>query len=165
MVSSNLYGSLMLFMLNQNSSPFFQSQSGGCFPPCQSGYFCSWNTASSPGCYICTLASSKWRLKRADQKQDINNWKSSVMSADVVLRSGECHWLTCGFQVVSFVGMFVQEEVVPGRIFWDSLWQVLHFCWLSVAQVNHLSFSIYLLQEEEEVKVTLHKKAKVWYNI
>lgn len=51
--------------------------------------------------------------------------------------------LTCGLQVVSFVRMFVEEEVVTRRLFRDSQWQVLHLRWLSAAQPNQLLFGIY----------------------
>lgn len=62
---------------------------------------------------------------------------------------------TCGLQVVAFVGMFVEEEVVTRRIFRDSQWQVLHLCWLSAAQANQLLFEVYLLLTERIKKVAL----------
>lgn len=47
------------------------------------------------------------------------------------------------------MGMFVEEEVVACRIFWDSHWQVFHLRWLSAAQPNQLLLGVYLLLTSE----------------
>lgn len=60
---------------------------------------------------------------------------------------------TCGLQVVAFMGMFVEKEVVACRIFRDSQWQVLYLCWLSAAQANQLLFEVYLLLTERIKKL------------
>lgn len=56
---------------------------------------------------------------------------------------------TCGLQVVAFVWMFVEEEVVSCRVFGDSHRQVLQLCRLSAAQTDQLLFGVYLLSTEK----------------
>lgn len=73
-------------------------------------------------------------------------------------RPGREKLFTYRFKVVSFVGVFVEEEVVACRIFGDSHWQVLHLCWFSVAQANQLLFGVYFLSTGE-IQYKLTSKA------
>lgn len=42
------------------------------------------------------------------------------------------------FQVVSFVGVFIQEEMISGSVFWNAAGQVTCFCRVGVDQLDRL---------------------------
>lgn len=75
--------------------------------------------------------------------------------------------ITCGLQVVAFVGVFVEEKVVACGIFGDPHRQVSDLRWLSAAQPDHFLFGVDLLLNKvmksdqsfdlHAVKTTNHK--------
>lgn len=96
----------------------------------------------------------------------IRGTETQTVSNDACLDAGYTP-ITCGLQVVSFVGVFVEEEVVACGIFGDPHRQVSDLRWLSAAQPDHFLFGVDLLLNKEmeryqsfdlrAVKTTSHK--------
>lgn len=58
-------------------------------------------------------------------------------------------WHTDRFQVVSFMGVFVEEEVVSGSVFGNSAGQISSFCRVAVDQLDYLFLYIQFLKHNE----------------
>lgn len=70
-------------------------------------------------------------------------------------------WLTDRFQVVSFVGVFVKEEVVSGSVFGNSAGQISGFCRIGVDQLDCLLFYIQPLKHNSNAQCTECSSLKV----
>lgn len=87
-----------------------------------------------------------------------------TLCTDVNRVSGNrAQWPTDRFKVVSFVGVFVKEEVVSGSVFGNSAGQISSFCQVAVDQLDCLLLYIQPLKHNNNAQYTQCSSPRVKY--
>lgn len=86
--------------------------------------------------------------------------------ARILDRCNEDYRHTNRFQVVSFVGVFIQEEMISGSVFWNAAGQVTCFCGVGVDQLDRLLLNVQPLESKmaERVLGPVKEGAVLWFH-
>lgn len=86
--------------------------------------------------------------------------------ARILDRCNEDYRHTNRFQVFSFVGVFIQEEMISGSVFWNAAGQVTCFCRVGVDQLDRLLHHVQPLKSNmaERVLEPVEEGAVLWFH-